>query len=118
MKKRVIGIMLIVMMFASTTLAYGLTYGDVNDNYWANGAISTMSQKGIVKGYPGGQFQPNGTVTYGELIKMALIADTGKDVGNSDSLTGNWAAIYYDTALTEKYFTTNDIMESELNNKI
>ena len=86
--------------------AYGMEYSDVKSNHWAYQAVYTMSDKAIIKGYPNGSFQPNKTVTYGEFIKMALIAGTGEDVGNAAS--GYWASNYYNKALELKYFTVYD----------
>jgi hypothetical protein len=56
------------------------------------------------------------TVTYGEFIKMALVAATGKDVGNSTS--GNWAEGYYQEALNLGYFTEYDIKSNAMNKQI
>jgi hypothetical protein len=75
-----------------------------------------MSQKGIVKGYNDGSFKPGNVVTYGEFIKMALVAATGEDVGNSTK--GNWATNYYNKALELKYFGSTDIKAEQLNNQI
>ena len=65
-----------------------------------------MSDKVIIKGYPDGSFRPDNTVTYGEFIKMALIAGTGRDEGNSTP--GHWASNYYNKALELNYFTEYD----------
>lgn len=101
---------------AATATAYGIEYADVKSNHWAYQAVYAMSDKGIIKGYPNGSFQPNKTVTYGEFIKMALIAGTGEDVGNAAE--GNWAMNYYNKALELKYFTVNDINKVRMSSKI
>lgn len=101
---------LIIMSGAATV--YGTEYTDVKANNWAHEAVKAMSDRSIIKGYPNGSFLPNNTITYGEFIKMALIAGTGADVGNAKS--GNWASNYYDKALELKYFTTHDIDKSQL----
>lgn len=99
-------------------------YNDLKNTNWAYEAVNTMSQKGIVKGYQDGSFKPGNVVTYGEFIKMALVASTGQDVGNSSAVntqTGakqNWAKAYYDKALELKYFGSTDIKEQQLNNQI
>ncbi len=101
---------------AASATAYGMEYTDVKSNHWAYQAVYMMSDKGIVKGYPNGNFQPNNTVTYGEFIKMALIAGTGEDVGNATS--GHWASKYYNKALELKYFNSFDINKAQLGNQI
>lgn len=99
-------------------------YTDLKSTNWAYEAVNTMSQKGIVKGYNDGSFKPGNVVTYGEFIKMALVASTGEDLGNASAVnteTGvkqNWAKSYYDKALELKYFGSTDIKEGQLNNQI
>lgn len=105
---------LIIMSGAATV--YGAEYTDVKTNHWAHEAVEAISDRSIIKGYPNGSFQPNNTITYGEFIKMALIAGTSTDVGNAKS--GHWASNYYDKALELKYFTVNDIPRAMLGSLI
>jgi len=116
MKKSIVQILLLILVFTNTTTAYALGYSDVKSNNWAYEAVTEMSNREIVKGYPNGSFLPDNTVTYGEFIKMALIAATSEDTGNSE--TGNWAEKYYNNALELQYFTTYDIDKSQLNDKM
>ena len=101
---------------SSSKIDYKTTYTDLKSSNWAYEAVNTMSQKGIVKGYNDGSFKPGNVVTYGEFIKMALVAATGEDVGNSTK--GNWATNYYNKALELKYFGNSDIKAEQLNNQI
>ncbi|WP_312652983.1 S-layer homology domain-containing protein [Aminipila sp.] len=105
MRKIIVAIFIIASLTATAFASTG--YNDVKSSNWAYESVSAMSQKGIVKGYQDGSFKPGNTVTYGEFIKMALIAATGNDVGNSH--TGNWALNYYNKAIELGYFTTSDI---------
>ena len=115
--KNTIALMISLLLAMSTvTTAYGAGYTDVKIDNWAYDAVNAMSDKTIIKGYPNGSFKPNNTVTYGEFIKMALIAGTGEDVGNS--VTGNWATSYYNKALELKYYTAHDIALLQLGNHI
>ncbi len=109
---------MIIMAGAATAAAtaYGMEYSDVKSSHWAYQAVYTMSDKSIIKGYPNGSFLPNNTITYGEFIKMALIAGTGADTGNAKS--GHWASNYYDKALELNYFTANDIPKAQLGSPI
>ncbi|QHI72519.1 S-layer homology domain-containing protein [Aminipila terrae] len=100
----------------NTQLLGNANYSDLKSTNWAYEAVNTMSQKGIVKGYRDGSFKPGNIVTYGEFIKMALVASTGQDVGNST--TGNWAKGYYDKALELKYFGNTDIKADQLDSQI
>lgn len=106
----------LIMVLASAASVYGAEYTDVKSGNWAYEAVNAMSERAIIKGYPDGSFLPNNTVTYGEFIKMALIAGTGQDAGNAAS--GHWALNYYNKALELKYFTEFDIDKSQLGDKI
>ena len=116
MKKITALALALVLIMAAATSVYAAEYSDVKSSHWAYDSVNAMSDKMIVKGYPDGTFKPSTTVTYGEFIKMALIAATGEDAGNS--ATGNWAAGYYEKALEIGYFTEYDIEKADLNKKI
>ncbi len=116
MKKLMVTIITAVMILGASATSYGTDYSDVKSGNWSYEAVNAMSEKAIISGYPDGSFKPNNTVTTGEFIKMALIAATGKDVGNSTS--GNWALNYYNKALELKYFTQYDIAKENLNKQI
>lgn len=105
-----------MIIMAGAATVYGTEYTDVNSKHWAHEAVKAMSDKTIIKGYPNGSFQPNHTVTYGEFIKMAMIADTGEDAGNAAA--GHWATNYYNKALEQKYFTVNNIGSFQLGSSI
>jgi hypothetical protein len=116
MKKIIVIIATISMVFTSALNVYAADFSDVKQTNWAYEAIKAMSEKAVITGYPGGSFKPMNTVTYGEFIKMALVAATGKDVGNSTS--GNWAEGYYQEALNLGYFTEYDIKSNAMNKQI
>ena len=116
MRKVIVLIIFLTMILAPAGAAYGAGYTDVKQGNWAYEAVNAMSERGIIKGYPGGSFLPNNTVTYGEFIKMALVAETGEDAGNAAS--GHWALNYFNKALELKYFTEYDINKSQLGDKI
>lgn len=134
MKKLVSVILTTALLICSATAAYAGTgnvasagnanYNDLKTTNWAYEAVNVMSHKGIVKGYNDGSFKPSNTVTYGEFIKMALVASTKEDIGNAPSVnpkTGakqNWAKSYYDKAVELKYFGVTDIKDSQLNKQI
>ena len=47
-------------------------YYDVYPDKWYNNAISTMTNAGIVNGYPDGNFEPDGNITRAEFAAMAV----------------------------------------------
>lgn len=47
-------------------------YSDVAKTAWYNNAISTLSNLGIVDGYPDGSFRPDASITRAEFTKIAV----------------------------------------------
>ena len=64
------------------------SYADVFPDAWYNDAVSTLSNAGIISGYPNGTFQPDGEITRAELtsIVMRFCSSTGAGTG-SDAFT-------------------------------
>ena len=61
-------------------------YPDVAPYQWFNNAISTMTNAGIVEGYPDGSFRPDGNITRAEFAAMAVRFFTGEDAEVSDNV--------------------------------
>lgn len=93
-------------------------FTDLPSNHWAYSSIQKMQEKGIIKGYPDGKFKPSDTVTYGEFIKMAVVALNGKDdITNAPDAT-HWASGYYKAAMEEGLFNSKQISERQLGREI
>ena len=82
-------------------------YSDVPGNKWYNNAISTLSNMGIICGYPDGTFRPDAPITRAELAKIAAgffsdprVAAT-YDGRFSDVHGAEWYISYLMTALEE-----------------
>ena len=82
-------------------------YSDVPGNKWYNNAISTLSNMGIICGYPDGTFRPDAQITRAELTKIAAsffsdprVAAT-YDGRFSDVHGAEWYISYLMTALEE-----------------
>lgn len=48
------------------------TYTDCDESHWFNNAVSTLSNMGVIKGYPDGTFKPNDFITRAEFSKIAV----------------------------------------------
>ena len=48
-------------------------FPDVSQSYWAYSYIHILSSRGIVSGFPGGDFEPNAPVTRAEFLKMLML---------------------------------------------
>lgn len=115
-KKMKVMIISILFMGLMTLNSIAIGFSDVSDNQWFYNSVTKMTEEGIFKGYPDGTFKPDNTVTYGEFIKMFIVAVTGEDVGNSSS--GNWAKNYYDKGIELGLYTEYDIPEYKLSDGI
>lgn len=60
-----VGVMLTVPAFA---------YPDVTEAHWAFSQIQTLTEQGVIVGYPDGTFQPDENVTRAEFASMAIKA--------------------------------------------
>lgn len=56
-------------------------FNDVNKNHWAYEAIATLSEKGIINGKGNGNFDPDGTITRAEFVKILCVANNIKAEG-------------------------------------
>ena len=103
--------------FASAE-AGGTAFTDLPTSHWAYSSVQKMQAKGIVKGYPDGSFGPSKTVTYGEFIKMAVVAVKGTDdITNAKDAT-HWASGYYKYAIENGIFHSGQIAEKQLGSTI
>lgn len=78
-------------------------YSDVSATDWYNNAISTLSNLGIIDGYPDGTFRPTAGITRAEFAKIAVgfFELTESMKGQADLFTdisGSWARQYINAA--------------------
>lgn len=70
-------------------------YTDVNSGDWYNNAISTLSNAGIITGYPDGTFRPNASITRAEMAKIiAVFAKLDTKTDRFTDINGHWAEAY------------------------
>lgn len=70
-------------------------YTDVKVGDWFNNAVSTLSNAGIINGYPDGTFRPNAPITRAEMAKViAMFAELNKDSAGFKDIAGHWAEAY------------------------
>jgi uncharacterized repeat protein (TIGR02543 family) len=70
-------------------------YTDVKDSDWCNNAISTLSNMGIIKGYPDGSFKPNAKITRAEFAVIATRfskSQVDEDASFTDVSKDFWAS--------------------------
>ena len=69
------------------------TFPDVDEDYWANTAISTMASLGVINGRNSGSFDPNAYITRAEFAAIcARFDDSGVDgITTFTDTVGHWA---------------------------
>lgn len=91
-------------------------FADVKESHWAKKDIVGAVTKGYVDGYPDGSFNPEGTVTRAEFIKMTVAALKYKLSSKGESSA--WYTSYWNSAKEQKLIVNNDISEQEVNKSI
>ena len=93
----------VISSLAVSSMAYAADFSDTR-GHWAEEIINTLADAGIVNGVGDGRFNPDGTVTRAEFLRMALGA-AGIDVtpyrkGECLDVNANdWFAPYVQSAL-------------------
>ena len=99
--------MILVLSIPTTIYAKGKEFIDVPSTHWAYPYISLMSEKGIIDGVSGNEFEPNSNLSYGEAIKLAseihanYFGNTIEDLQNENY----WAEKYVRYALDNQIIT-------------
>lgn len=72
-------------------------YSDVTENDWFYTYVSQLSKNRVIGGYPNGTFQPANSVTFGEALKLILLA-AGYD--EQEATDSHWASGYLELAVS------------------
>lgn len=76
-------------------------YSDMANDNWYNNAISTLTNSGVLDGYPDGTFRPNAPITRAEFAKMAVsFYDEAHDYAADafPDISDHWAKNYINCA--------------------
>lgn len=85
-----------------------ISYSDVGDDDWFYTYVQDLSSRGIINGYPEGDFRPSETLTCGEALKLILIA-TGYN--EQKATKQHWASGYLDTAVSKGLVKAGEIKD-------
>ena len=94
----------------STTTVKRFT--DVKSSDWFYTYVTDLASAGIINGMTDTTFEPNGEVTYGQALKMIMLA-TGYDIEQGSG--NNWAKPFYDKAIADGLLSKS---VADLNRKI
>lgn len=74
-------------------------FSDVQEGQWFNVAVSTLTNAGILNGYPDGTFKPGRAITRAELAKViALFAELKEGTIRFCDVRDHWARAYIELA--------------------
>lgn len=84
---------IIARTFSQSAVTAGVAYSDVPAGHWAAEAIGQVTRSGIMKGYGGGSFKPNQTITRAEMatILSRLITSAQDHAAGFSDIAGHWA---------------------------
>lgn len=77
------------------------TYTDVSADAWYYTYVHDLSAAGVIDGFEDGSFRPAQSVTYGQALKLILLAAGYKEQAAVDN--GHWASGYLKFAVTNKF---------------
>ena len=78
------------------------SYSDVSADEWYNNAVSTLSNAGIITGYPDGTFRPDASITRAELATIAAkFDDLESGICRLTDIGGHWAEQYIVSAYSK-----------------
>lgn len=87
-----------------TPTSFGVSFDDVDSNYWADPFIQGLAEKNLISGFPDGTFRPEQPVTRAEIAAMLqktfnFPSPPSSQANFSDVPTNHWAA----DAIEESY---------------
>jgi len=123
MKKKFLITVTIVAMLLSVAMTFSamaaVTFTDTK-GHWAEGTILELAEKGIINGKGEGIYDPQGTVTRAEFMKLLVCAlneyDEGAFFGEgtlSDVKKSDWYYGYVASGLANNIFSTEDLYDAE-----
>ena len=94
----ILAIALALSLAAPASAADSLPFTDVQEGQWFHPYVQDLYDAGIVNGVTATLFQPTGTVTFGQALKLVLLA---ADYETQAPTSGHWASGFYDLAQRE-----------------
>ena len=99
MKKRILSLLLILALLPALSLpVLADSYNDVLGDAWYAGAVSYVSDHGLMTGFGNGRFAPEGTVTRAQMVQI-LYAMEGKPEAGGSSFTDVPEGAWYGDAV-------------------
>ena len=101
MKNKILVFLILIVLFITTSV-FAVTFTDLPEDHWAIQYITDLTEKKVVNGYPDGTFNPEGTISRGEFLKLVIAASMPKDIPIvvMPSALDHWAGQYLHLAIT------------------
>ncbi len=100
MLKKALSLVLAMLLLLSVTMVSAASFRDMTSSYsWAEEAVNTLAENGIINGYPDGTFKPANNITKEEAVSLFARA-----LGLSESLNKSvvsLANVLYEDALSD-----------------
>ncbi len=93
------------------------SYSDAPANAWYYKYVTELSDAKVVNGYPNGTFKPSANVSYGEALKLILVA-TGYGEQARVSAKQHWASGYLKKAVSLGIYTQAEANKINLDSNI
>jgi hypothetical protein len=92
----------IVFILMIIPVINAVSFSDVSSDGWEYKYVTELSDKGVINGYPDGRFNPKGTLTKGEFLKLIITASINDlKIDEVEKPFDHWAAGY--VSLAENY---------------
>ena len=73
-------------------------FSDVPETAWYSGYVSELAAAGVINGMTADRFEPDGTVTYGQALKLVMLA---AGYAEQTATGAHWASGYLDAARSD-----------------
>lgn len=98
--RKIIAFLMSLMVIISITIpSFAANFQDVPDEAWYATFVNDLADKKVINGYPDGTFNPEGSVSVAEFIKLIIVAST-KDIKYDliEASFDHWASKYVKVA--------------------
>ena len=100
------------------TFSAASAYYDVQEDEWYYEAVTCLSERGLMDGFPDGSFYPGMRITAAEFLKLICLSSWPEDVDPEDEWDDYWGTKYYKAALDMGALSATDISENQLVQRI
>lgn len=120
MKKKIVSIVLLLLLSVNLIAFADTPYTDIKESDDFYVSVMFATEKGIINGIGNNQFNPQGTLTIGQAIKISACINTNfyeKEIKPYDS-SDHWADTYYDYALENGIIKKTDFNKADFDKAI